>query len=70
MTMSRRWACTRIHPVTRDTPEGGGTGVTTSSYTMTASDTPTYQSGDYIKAVVTATNSSGVSTNADAPVVW
>jgi len=52
-----------------NSPEGGGSGETKSSYTMSSSDTPTYRSGGYIMAVVTATGSNGVSTNADTAAV-
>lgn len=45
-----------------------GGGVTTASYTMRSSDTPTYASGYEIKAVVTACGATGC-TNADAAAV-
>jgi hypothetical protein len=50
-------------------PEGGGGGETSSSYTMSSSDTPTYTTGDKIKAIVTACQSGGGCTNADTTPV-
>jgi len=50
-------------------PEAGGHGEYSSTYTMSSSDTPTYTSGYKLKAVVTACQSGGGCTNADATPV-
>jgi hypothetical protein len=73
ITFSYRWfdcgTGETVNCMQVNAPEAGGPRCDGSSYTMSASDEPTYASGDQIKAVVAACESAGGCTNADAAAV-